>query len=86
MRRGAFLLIALVAGCAWLGGGGPGATINATECIVKDVEAGKSIAQVASDCGADVATVVATIIASADKNVQSSPAAAEVAKVKAALK
>ena len=61
------------------------AIADAGVCVYAGAQAGLSVAQIASKCATDVATVLTTLASSTDAKVQASPAYAETLKAKAAL-
>jgi hypothetical protein len=57
---------------------------NLGQCILADVSKGDSIAQIATDCGADIPSVLIAILESVDPGVLASKAHAEAVAVQAA--
>jgi hypothetical protein len=82
---GILLGVAGFAACTPSLSGVIGKGVDAGACIAKDAVAGKSVAQIATDCGTDVAEVIASLIASADPAVQKAPAAREAHAARRAL-
>lgn len=80
--------LVVLTGCAALIPAAPPA-IDFVACVTKDALDGLSIPQIASPtppgCGGDVLTVIETLLASKDPNVQASAAFGEATRVKAGL-
>lgn len=76
------LSFVMLVGCGLFTSATPAVTTLA-KCIIDDVVAGKSLAQTAIDCGADIPSVVNVLSTSTDPVVQKSPAYGEAMKTKA---
>lgn len=80
-------IVAALAGMvvACFGAGSVLPTANLAECVAADAFAGKSVAQIAIDCSSDVEAVLASLLATKDPKVQTTPAFTEARQTKAAL-
>ena len=62
-----------------------GPVVDVAACIVKDAVSGAPVAQIVTDCGADLATGVMTLLRSTDASAQKSTAFAEARALRASL-
>jgi hypothetical protein len=73
-----------VVACSFLKAAAPTA-LTFAECVATDAIQGKSLSDIATDCGGDLLAVVAQITVSTDPAVVASPAGGQVSALKAAF-